>query len=224
MLPSTTVSRAQRGVVLLMALIMLVAMTLTGIALYRQIGTGLIIARNLSFRLSAAASADLGIESARLWLVPTDPVVLNTRKNELLLEQSVGGKLYYYPAWCYGPDAATRQVNGLPINCSTKQSTADFDPFTYDWSHSTLVTSDDGAGNEIRYVIHRLCALPGSMDTTETAGQRCPHAEAVTTGKGQGLAAYGASGIPNESVPYYRITARALDRTNTRVYTQAVMY
>ncbi len=50
-------SATQRGVVLLLALIMLVAMTLAGIVLYRQIGSGLIIARNLSFKRTKAAGA-----------------------------------------------------------------------------------------------------------------------------------------------------------------------
>ncbi len=61
-------ARRQRGVVLLLALIMLVAMTLAGIVLYRQIGTGLIIARNLSFKRTATVAADRGIEAARTWL------------------------------------------------------------------------------------------------------------------------------------------------------------
>ena len=41
--PDASPTRSQRGVVLLLALIMLVAMTLAGIVMYRQIGTGLII-------------------------------------------------------------------------------------------------------------------------------------------------------------------------------------
>ncbi|MFZ3223370.1 MAG: hypothetical protein WA142_09785, partial [Rugosibacter sp.] len=61
--------QAQRGVVLLLALIMLIAMTLAGIVMYRQIGSGLIIARNLGFKRTAAVAADRGIESARTWLV-----------------------------------------------------------------------------------------------------------------------------------------------------------
>lgn len=215
--------RSQQGVVLIISLVMLVAMTLTALSLYRQIGTGLIIARNLSFKRSATASADLGLESARQWLVPTETALIETRKAELLSIQSTDGKTYYYPAWCYGPGTETQQSSGTAINCSSNPA-SDFDPFTYDWTHSRLVTSDDGAGNEIRYVIHRLCALPGSMDPSLTPNQRCPHAEANSTGKSKAVVSYGNLGLANESVPYYRITARAIDRTNTRVFTQAIVY
>ena len=67
--PDASPTRSQRGVVLLLALIMLVAMTLAGIVMYRQIGTGLIIARNLNFKRTAAVASDRGIETARTWLI-----------------------------------------------------------------------------------------------------------------------------------------------------------
>lgn len=58
----------QQGVVLLIALIVLVAMTLAGIALVRAVDTTNIIAGNLAFKQSATHSGDTGIESAIAWL------------------------------------------------------------------------------------------------------------------------------------------------------------
>jgi len=61
--------RRQGGVVLLIALIVLVAMTLAGIGMMRSIDTGTIVAGNIGFRESAVASADGGVEAARTWLM-----------------------------------------------------------------------------------------------------------------------------------------------------------
>jgi type IV pilus assembly protein PilX len=58
----------QRGVVLMMALIVLVAMTLAGIALMRSVGTTSIIAGNLAFQQAARNAGDVGTEAAVAWL------------------------------------------------------------------------------------------------------------------------------------------------------------
>ena len=58
----------QAGVVLMMALIVLVAMTLAGIALVRSVDTSNIIAGNLAFKQAATNSGDTGIEAAAAWL------------------------------------------------------------------------------------------------------------------------------------------------------------
>ncbi len=213
----TSMGRQQRGVILLLALIMLVSMTLAGIALYRQIGTGLVIARNLAFRRTAVVAADLGLEAARTWLIAQTPATL-------LTEQQTSGKFFYYPAWCYGPVASTRETAGTPINCGNTISTADFDPLLYDWSHAQIATADDGAGNEIRYVIHRLCGLPGGINITDTPNQRCASIGKPPPGQTQGVATYGGAPLSLITMPYYRITARVRDRMNTQVYTQAIIY
>jgi type IV pilus assembly protein PilX len=61
--------RRQGGVVLLIALIVLVAMTLAGIGMMRSIDAGTLVAGNIGFREAAVATADTGVEAARAWLV-----------------------------------------------------------------------------------------------------------------------------------------------------------
>jgi Tfp pilus assembly protein PilX len=61
--------RAQRGVVLFIALIVLVAMTLAGLAVMRSVDTNNIIAGNLALRNAATSAGDAGLESARNWLM-----------------------------------------------------------------------------------------------------------------------------------------------------------
>lgn len=81
--------RSQRGVVLFIALIVLVAMTLAGIALVRSVDTANVIAGNLAFKQGMAPEADTTVEAAIAKLtgpppaVPAipDPTVHNTAQN-----------------------------------------------------------------------------------------------------------------------------------------------
>lgn len=206
---------AQRGVVLLLALIMLIAMTLAGIVMYRQIGTGLIIARNLSFKRTATVAADRGIESARTWLVGQSSATLEQGS-------AVNG---YFPGWCNIslnaaniPDADN---DGQPDNCGATPAPSEFDPLAYNWAGAVLVTSDDGAGNEVRYIIHRLCEIPGSINTSN---QQCVTIGSAAAGGSKGTATYGTQALANTSQPYFRVTSRVLGQTNTVVYTQSIIY
>jgi type IV pilus assembly protein PilX len=61
--------RGQRGVVLFVALIVLIVMTLAGLALLRQMSTGVSIAGNIAFKENATSVADRGAEVARQWIV-----------------------------------------------------------------------------------------------------------------------------------------------------------
>jgi type IV pilus assembly protein PilX len=60
--------RAQRGVVLFIALIVLVAMTLAGLGMMRAVDTNNLIAGNLAFKNAAVSAGDAAIEAARTWL------------------------------------------------------------------------------------------------------------------------------------------------------------
>jgi type IV pilus assembly protein PilX len=60
---------AQRGVVLFIALIVLVAMTLAGIGMMRSVDTNNLIAGNLAFKNAATSAGDAAIEVARNWVM-----------------------------------------------------------------------------------------------------------------------------------------------------------
>jgi type IV pilus assembly protein PilX len=62
-------SRHQQGVVLFVALIVLIIMTLAGLALLRQMGAGTSIAGNIAFKENATSVADRGTEFANAWIV-----------------------------------------------------------------------------------------------------------------------------------------------------------
>jgi Tfp pilus assembly protein PilX len=61
--------------VLFIALIVLVAMTLAGIAIMRSVDTATLIAGNLAFKQGAVQSSDNGIEQAYQWLLANRPTL-----------------------------------------------------------------------------------------------------------------------------------------------------
>ena len=69
---------AERGVVLFIALIMLAAMMLTGLALSHSVTTGVLVAGNLAFQQSATSAGDAGLEAARTWLFAQDGDLLRS--------------------------------------------------------------------------------------------------------------------------------------------------
>ena len=69
--------RAQRGVVMFVALVVLIVMTLAGLAMLRQMSSGVSIAGNIAFKQGATAVADVGIEQARAFLYAATPPTIN---------------------------------------------------------------------------------------------------------------------------------------------------
>lgn len=193
----------QHGVVLFIALIVLVAMSLAGVALIRGVDTGTLIASNLAFRQNAMHVADLGVEAARGWLLTN------------------GGPSLY------GNQPA---VTGGAGYWATAQDTIDLlnnDPgkVDYDWTSATTVTAapfTPPAGYSVRYVIHRLCAStgdPASVNCAKTTGT----AGSVASGS-KGAAAYGSFAISAPTNAFYRITVQVTGPRNALSFVQTTVF
>lgn len=195
---------AQRGVVLVMALIVLAAMTLAGIGLMRSVFTGNKVAGNLAFQQSATHEADRGIEAAIEWLEgrnAADPTVLHN-------DHVPGpGMLGYF---------ASRQLDTDPVgaNGSWEQSwTA--------WQNTGRVNElvrEDATGNRVRFVIHRLCNGIGAPES----GIFC-NASPSLVGEEGGSRGAGVPPIKMPSQRYYRITVRVDGPRNTVSFVQSIV-
>ena len=192
--------KAQQGVVLFIALIVLVAMSLAGIALMRSVDTGTVIASNLAFRQGATFAGDIGVEAARTWLMANSASVTTDQPGV------TGGTGYW----------ATMQT-GVDLLGNT--AAADF---AWDNTVSTNVTTPTPpTGYTVRYVIHRLCNATGA--TTDTSCVKSADAASSASGT-KGAATYGSYAISVSTSAYYRITVRVLGPRNSRSYIQAVVY
>lgn len=186
-------AKRQGGAVLFIALIVLVAMSLAGIALIRGVDTTNLIAGNLAFRQSATHGGDWGAERARDWL------------------QSQAASALYNDAPASGYFAAIQ--SGLDFT-GVDPSKVDFD-----WANNSYDAGADPAGNTVRYVIHRMCELagnPGSVNCVRTSA-------GGTASGTKGGATYGSFALPSTSQIYYRITTRVTGPRNTVSYVQVMV-
>jgi Tfp pilus assembly protein PilX len=194
--------RREEGVVLLVALITLVAMTLAGIGIMRSIDAGTMVAGNIGFRQAAVASGDTGIEAARTWLLANRPVLNDNNP-----------ALGYY---------STRQDNlDLTGNRGGLSDGVDWDGTNVDLPVKAFkVAAGDGSGNTIYYLIHRLCSVPGSVNAP---AQSCATASVSGVGSSQDAPDYSSYALRVTNQIYYRVTTRVDGPKNTVSYVQAVI-
>ena len=196
--------RAQQGVVLFIALIVLVAMSLAGIALIRSVDTGTIIAGNLAFRQSAMHFGDIGIEAARSWLTGVTPT--STLYND---QPGITGGQGYFANWGENVDLLGNDPDTAKVD--------------YNWNNATVVTSASlPAQYEVRYVIHRLCKQTGNP-VSITCVKQTVGAGSTASGT-KGVAAYGSFAMQVPTNALYRVTVRVLGPRNSASYVQAVVY
>lgn len=195
----------QKGLVLFIALIALVAMSLAAVALIRSVDTNTLIAGNVSSKQAATASADSGIEAAVSWLTSTETA--NTTKN-VLTDSS----------HAFNNDNAAKGYysNANPALDLFANAT---------WTTSTVAPITDSSGNSVRYIIQRMCRTANqpvqnsdclfSSELEDKNGQDIPLPPKVCQG----------TGCPKSGqAPVIRITARAVDPRNTVSYVQAFVY
>ena len=185
----------ERGVVLFVALIVLVIMALTGLAMIRQSGSNLSIAGNIGTRQNALSGADLGTEAALAWWAP--------QASAGALDTDIAASGYYADWGTLDP----ARFGGNPIQLP--------------WANGVLVTSDDGTGNEIRYIVERLCKNQGPETATGQECSRTPLKDGID--KSGTCDHYAAGCEPPAKTTLYRVTTRAVGPRDTVAYTQVML-
>jgi Tfp pilus assembly protein PilX len=173
--------RRQRGIVLLISLIVLVAMTLAGIGLMRSVDSSVVVAGNLAFKEAAVQAADRGSQEAAKWLANSATGTLQNTND------AVG---YFSARFLPEPDW--------------------FDIANWDRSVVLNGGTPDAAGNVVRYVIHRMCTQPDTPYNGANAGvaNECALYFATTAAAAGGSMAVGAPQFIGSPQLYYRVTTR----------------
>lgn len=187
-------SRA-RGAVLFIALIVLVAMTLAGIAIMRSVDTATLIAGNLAFKQGTVQSADNGIEAAYQWLLANRGSLSTTNTGQgytsALANPTWNNPATWASAVTVGTDPAGNTISYLihrMCNCP-----------------NTLYNGNCAAGEA------NSCAL----DNPATGAPPPP-------AQGDSFA-IGSPGYLQDPRVYYRITVRSQGPRNTASYVQAMV-
>ncbi|WP_295447614.1 hypothetical protein [uncultured Thiodictyon sp.] len=203
----------QRGVVLAVTMIVLVTMMLASAALIRSVDTAGVISGNLAFKQSAPHSADVGIEAAIGWLETNNGATLYN-------DDRANG----YFATRQDPDPATtppQTWDAFWVNVLVGRAVAATDA---GGNHT------DAAGNQVSYVIHRLCNGSGNpglaIQPNGLPPPQCslPPPSATSTCTGNSMGANTSTPLTcNRNLYYYRITARTDGPRNTVSYVQVTV-
>jgi Tfp pilus assembly protein PilX len=185
----------ERGVVLMVALIVLVAMTLAGIALMRSVDTTTMIAGNLAFQQSATNSGDIGTETAVAWL---------QTNNTTFLHANQVGQGYM----------ASRQDPG-----STQTWDSFWTSVLLPAGQVVTLPQDATTGNTVSYTIQRMCNTVGDP-TAPTVDCAVPQTTGSSAGGSKGA---GVVALLYNSAIYYRVTVRIAGPRNTVSYVQTIV-
>ncbi len=195
-----TLLKHQKGLVLFIALIALVAMSLAAAALIRSVDSGVLVAGNLAFKQSAIMSAETGIARAYRFINENGEAVL------------------YAPTTGYYAN-----FDGVLLENSASLNA------TATWENSILVPKDiaDHSGNETRIILQRMCRNPGAVDQENclvgTGNSAANSMGAKSEGGGAGGGGFGGQKGGADAV-VYRATVRVTGPKNTVSYLQAFIY
>jgi len=188
----------QRGVVLFIALIVMVALSLAAIALIRSVDTTTTVIGNLAFRQASILPANMAVEEAAAALFSDADVArairIPNRDSNFPAEN-------YFAFWQNSDDA-----RGIPAQLQKRTA------FTQ--TKMLVDASLTGAQTEVRYVIERMC-VAAAPPTNANCNLLPPTGPFGTT--------VGDSSLALPSVPYYRVTIRVDGPQNTASFVQAML-
>jgi Tfp pilus assembly protein PilX len=181
--------RRERGTVLIIALIVLVAMTLAGIATMRSVDTATLMAGNIAFRQSAVNAADQGLQAGFAWLSANMGGNLNSDNND----SSTASVGYFASAAMDEPDWRNSVM----------------------WDNAAKLNGGaaDAAGNKVWYRVERMCpqkdcaanavcgGVPNTCGSTPDPG--------ILSREGQDFFRQTAGVFTKPPAIHYRVTAKS---------------
>ena len=200
----------QRGVVMFIALLVMVALSLAGIALIRSADTATVVAGNLGFKQSAIQAVDRSIEQAVAALF--DPVASPAVPNPVIADKTADlpAQNYYACVQATGGGClpANAPIPEIPdaLTSAAKVAASGL---------KTDLVPEDVANNKSYYVIERMCLGPGAA-----VGSNC-NLSGVALGADAGTQHY--EGLVRPGDAFYRVTVRVEGPRNTVAYAQAIL-
>jgi hypothetical protein len=206
------------GVSLLFALLSMIALTVAAVALVRSIDTGALVLGNLGLKQDATAVSDQAANKAIDWL--------NAHSDTLITDAATSG---YYATANEDLDATGQQV----ANDGTPRALVNWDmdgcAYAADIQHATckLQPSDQFElnGNQVRYVILRLCDISGDP---KGSGNSCAQPLAAGSGKAstRGASDYSKTDrlVDDTGGVYYRIVVRVVGARKTTSYIETIVH
>lgn len=191
----------QRGAVLFIALIAMVAIMLAAVALMRSVDTNTVIAGNLAFKQAATAAANGGLERAIGWMQGVNSKYLDVGVDPFL-------------------DSSHPFNNDNPAAgyYSSMDATLDMTAASTWTDDKSASGGTDGNGNTIRYIIQRMCRDPNQVLSESNCMFSDVTSDTDSHNTGQPFPKKGGKH------PLNRVTVRVTGTRNTVSYIQAFIY
>ncbi len=191
----------QHGFVLIVALIVLAAMSLAAVALVRTVDTSTLLARSISFKRDAINRNEVALEAAAAQFRGPSGALF-----------SPNNSISNIPAINYSAVMLDTDANGIPSKLKVPGT------FATD-ANFALGETSTGQGTNVVYIIERMCSRPGDQNlSTPAASAIAPYCtKKKASSSEQSLKA------PKVGPAFYRITTRVTDNRNNVSYTQALL-
>lgn len=206
---SNPTPRTQQGMVLLMAIVALVALTLGALALTRSVYTSNVIAGNLAFQRSATHSAEAGLEAAFQWLETQKAVISDKGGMKLHHADDQAG---------YSPK---RMADDRSVTSWVEYWNTHLEPINPVELNATLAGTAQ-TDNEVSYAIERMCTNAGDPTATNNACTVSPRPAPGTCNGGSSCSG-GEQNLDSSPPVYYRITVLVRGPRNARSLVQAMV-
>jgi type IV pilus assembly protein PilX len=190
----------QKGFVLFVALIALVAMSLAAVALIRSVDSGVLVAGNLAFKQSATLAADTSIDVATKYI----------KANTAALNTSYGTNSAAIPGY-YATITNSSDVKYLNLSNPANWVDGKSVPITSATSPGIGADNKDFSGNSIRFIVQRMCRSEAAADTSVND---CLFGAAGAGGNSKNIDGPPFDAPPSTN-PTYRITSRVQGPKNT---------
>ncbi|MFD0914600.1 hypothetical protein [Methylophilus luteus] len=209
----------QQGLVLFFALLALAVMSIASVALIRSVDTNALLSGNMVFRQTASATSNVALEG----------ITENISKKVSLVNS-----INHYPQLGYYATCSQFDTQPNALICDGNRLTT----MAWDNSNSSLVPSQtdgndeirngiDRQGNEIRYVVERMCSYSNAEVNAGSAKldvSRCLMASAsgCNDGSYNDVNMSKMKDCPDKSSsPLYRLTLRIAGPKNTLTFMQS---
>lgn len=191
--------RGQRGVILIIALLVLVAMTIASIGLLRSVDTANVIAGNLSFRKDATQQVERAFRAA----------------SQTMLAIPLADRNADVPASSYFASFQPTDKRGIPQALLDAPSPSVPGTGT-GWANEVAIPIGDATGGGLlfRYALERMCTTAGAVETSDCRVFSPP-------GSSSREAFLDPLGVSAQA--YVRATVRVDGPKNTVIYFQSML-
>jgi type IV pilus assembly protein PilX len=210
----------QVGIVLFFALLALAVMSIAAVALIRSVDTNALLSGNLVFRQSASAASNVVLEGVAE-SISKSITITNSNSNH-------AAQGYYANCGQFDTQPDTLVCDGSRLTTMTWNATnSSLAPNQTD-GNDEIRNGIDRQGNEIRYVVERMCNYSNADVNAGNApvdSSRCLMASARACGEDDSKNGNKQPEIlpcnPSSDFPLYRVTLRIIGPKNTVTFMQA---